>query len=89
MVLNDFDVSNVYWERKITSNFSDKISSKICWKIKNIQTFNIEKQLIHNFVNGYKRFQAFQMFTGIKLASRGCVRKYRLRPLYVMVVNVF
>ena len=42
------------------------ISSKICWKIKNVQTFNIEKQLIHSFVNGYKRFQAFQMFTGIK-----------------------
>ena len=55
MVLNDFDVSNVYWERQISSNFSDKISSKICWKIKNVQTFNIEKQLIHNLVNGYKR----------------------------------
>ena len=35
-------------------------------KIKNVQTFNIEKQVIHNFVNGYKRFQAFQMFTWIK-----------------------
>ena len=32
----------------------------------NVQTFNIEKQLIHNFVNAYKRFQAFQMFNGIK-----------------------
>ena len=61
-----FDVSNVNWDRKITSNFLDQISSKICWKIKNVQTFNIEKQLIHSFVNGYKRFQAFLMFTGIK-----------------------
>ena len=60
MVLNVFDVTNVYGDRKITSNFSCQISSKICWKIKNLQ------QLIHNFVNGYNRFQAFQMFTGIK-----------------------
>ena len=58
-------------------------------EIKNVQTFNIEKQLIHNFVNGYKRFQACQMFTGIKKGSRGFVPKYRLPPLYVMVVNVF
>ena len=53
MVLNVFKVSNVYWDRKITSNFSDKISSKTCWKIKNVQTFNIKKHLIHNFVNVY------------------------------------
>ena len=31
-----------------------------------IQTFNIKKFSIHNVVNGYKRFQAFLMFTGIK-----------------------
>ena len=66
MVLNVFDVSNVHWDRTITSNFSDLISSKIGWKIKNVQTFNIEKQLKHNFVKGYKRFQVCQMFTGIK-----------------------
>ena len=64
MVLNDFDVSNVYWERQISSNFSDKISSKICWKIKNVQTFNIEKQLIHNLVNGYKRYKHFKCLLG-------------------------
>ena len=55
-----------YLDRKITSIFSDQISTKIGWKIKNVQTFNIEKPLIHNLVNGYKRFQACQMFTGIK-----------------------
>ena len=56
MVLNVFDVSNDNWDRKLTSIFSDQISSKIGWKIKNVQTFNIEKPLIHNLVNGYKRF---------------------------------
>ena len=64
MVLNVFDISNVYWDRNITSNFSDQISSKICLKIKNVQTFNIKKHLIHNYINAYKHFQAFQMFTG-------------------------
>ena len=38
MVLNVFDFSNVYWDRKITQNFSDQIYSKICWKLKNVQT---------------------------------------------------
>ena len=64
MVLNVLDISNVYWDRKITSNFSDQISSKICWKIKNVQTFNIEKQLIHNFVYGYKVFKLFKCLLG-------------------------
>ena len=68
MFLIVFKVSNVNWDRKITSNFSDEISSKI----KNIQTFNIKKVLIHNFVNCDKRFQAFHMFTGIKYGPRGC-----------------
>ena len=48
MVLNVFDVSNVYWDRKITSNFLYQISSKICWKIKNVQTINT--QVIHNAI---------------------------------------
>ena len=62
MMLNVFDVSNVYWDRKITSNFSDQISSKICWKIKNVQTLNIEKQLIHSFVNMVNGINVFKLF---------------------------
>ena len=44
MGLNVLDVSNVYWDNKITLNFSDHTSSKICWKIKNVQTFNIKQE---------------------------------------------
>ena len=38
-----FRLSNVYWDRKITTNLFRSISSKICLEIKNVQTFNIKK----------------------------------------------
>ena len=51
---------------KLLQIFQIKFHQKYVGKIKNVQTFTVKKHLTHNFVNGYKRFQAFKMFTGIK-----------------------
>ena len=51
-------------KEKLLQIFQIKFHQKYVGKIKLNLTFNIEKQLIHNFVNGYKHYRHFKCLLG-------------------------